>query len=124
MKIVLRHDLTVDGIVARLPDFRRIDPRTDDTTCRLAGDIPGRTAYIHLHADDPRTIHFDLDDANSTTLDWDPTAERGSVVSVGDLTLVLKWWLTRTGRHDEELPHNIPRRRAVGTHAHRSGQAM
>jgi hypothetical protein len=114
MKIVLRHDWTIDGLVQSLPGLRRVDPRTDDTTCRLAGDLPGRTAFLHLHPDDPHGIHFaltDSDPAAGGALGW---SETGRVGSVGDLGLILSWWLTGSGRHDAEVPRGCPEHRVGG----------
>ena len=108
MRIVLRHDMTVDGLVARLPQFRRVDSGRDESVCRLAGKVPGRTACLHLYSEDPRAIHFDLDDSNAPTLDWEQSSEHGRVSDVGDLVLVLQWWLTPGG--EEREPVKLRRR--------------
>lgn len=109
------HDWTIPGLSSALTGLRRVDPRTDATSCRLAGDIPGRTATLHLHADDPHAIHFALDDAAPPAADCRPWSECGSVVSVADLALILGWWLTRRGRHDEDEPRPRPARRVGGS---------
>lgn len=84
---------TVHGLLARLPEFRRVDRGTELLAFRLAGDAPGRTVYVQLYGEDPTAIHFDLEDLNATFPEWDRTPEQGSVTSIGDLALVLRWWL-------------------------------
>ena len=91
--IIRRSNWTVDGLLTKLPRFRRVDGGGDLLAFRLAGASPGRTAYVYLSADEPAAIHFNLDDAGAKSLSSDPTAERGSVDSASDLSLVLRWWL-------------------------------
>jgi hypothetical protein len=81
----------------------------------MAGDIPGRTATLHLHADDPHAIHFALDELTPSAVGFGPSSECGSVVSVADLALILDWWLTRRGRHDADEPRPQPPHRVGGS---------
>lgn len=84
---------TVAGLVAKLPEFRRVDQGAELLAFRLAGDAPGRTVHIQLYGEDPAAIHFDLEDLNAVYPEWDRTPEQGRVTSIGDLALVLRWWL-------------------------------
>jgi hypothetical protein len=114
MRVVARHDWTIDGLVECLLVFRRVDPGTDDMTCGLAGDLPGRTAYLHLNSDDPQGIHFALTEDDPAAVVGRPWFECGRVASLGDLGLVLSWWLTRSGRREAEVPQARTERRVGG----------
>jgi hypothetical protein len=114
MRIAPRHDWTIDGLVEGLISFRRVDPGTDDMTCGLAGDLPGRTAYLHLNPDDPQGIHFALTDSDPAAVVGLPWFECGRVASLGDLGLVLSWWLTRSGRREAEVPQEHREHRVGG----------
>ena len=85
---------TVSGLLSKLPRFRRVDLGAEHLAFRLAGNTPGRTAYVYLYGEDPADIHFDLEEdaAPAQSVEIDP--EHGSVRSDGDLALVLRWWLT------------------------------
>jgi len=113
----LRHDWTTLGLTSALTGLRRVDSRTDATTCRMAGDIPGRTATLHLHTNDPHAIHFALDDDTPPSVELGAWSECGSVVSVADLALILGWWLTRRGRRDPDALRPQPARRVGGSAA-------
>jgi hypothetical protein len=114
MRVVLRHDWTIDGLVEGLPGLRRVDPGTDNMTCGLAGDLPGRTAFLHLHPDDPHGIHFALSDSDPVAGGGRAWCESGRVGSPGDLGLILRWWLTQSGRHEAAAPPERPERRVGG----------
>ena len=79
---------TVAGLLAKLPRFRRVDRGAELLAFRLAGNRPGRTAYVYLYGEDPADIHFVLDADGSEV-----EGEHGCARTEADLALVLRWWL-------------------------------
>jgi hypothetical protein len=93
----LRSNWTIEGLLTRLPAFRRVDDRGDGLAFRVAGVSPTRTAYVYLYGEDPDLIHYDLEDESVENGEWDHAVERGSVGSVEELCVVLQRWLRPVG---------------------------
>jgi hypothetical protein len=93
MRDNLHSSWTIQEILAALPEFRRIDDGGDLLAFRLAGAIPHRSVYVYLYGDDPRLIHFDLEDESVETGEWDHAINRGSVRSLEDLRPQVRVWL-------------------------------
>ena len=99
MKVIVpRSNWTVPGLLAQLPQFRRLDGGADELAFRLGCETPGRTAYVYLSVVEPAAIHFRLEDADSKSRDWGDSEECGCVLSAADLSLVLRWWLAVPAR--------------------------
>jgi hypothetical protein len=84
---------SVQGLLAGLAGYRRVDRGGELLAFRVAGGSASRSVYVYLYGEDPAAIHFDLEDATPIRPGWDQPPERGSVRSAGDLALVVRWWL-------------------------------
>jgi len=94
---------SVAGLLLKLPRFRRVDKGGELLAFRLAGNTPGRTVYVYLYGEDPSAIHFDLEQETPPNQAFDLEPEHGSAWSVGDLALILRWWLTELTEQREAV---------------------
>src|SRR5262245_17281793 len=94
---------TVAGLLTKLPGFRRVDKGSELLAFRLAGNTPGRTVYVYLYGDDPSDIHFDLEQEAPPNQAFDLEPEHGSARTIGDLALILRWWLTELTEQPEAV---------------------
>lgn len=104
-----RSSWAIDKILHLFSGYQRVDDGTDTLAARVVSNSSNRRMYFYLYGEDPALIHFDLEDPDADTHEWDGAVGRGTVKNPANLLTVARTWLDTGGLASVDIKNGSQR---------------